>query len=152
MAHSMTIDGIDLGGANYGFVVEKNDFVTPPDARVNRDRLAMADGDAAQGSTFDGRTGVVSGVVVATSYENLLAQKENIQRVTWLTQSGSKVLTFDAHAGKQWRGRVLKVAYSNETPVTVDLVLTLYAPQPWAEASTATTVTAASIPTNPTTI
>ncbi len=150
MAHSMSIDGIDLGGANYGFIVEANDFVSPPDARVNRDALAMADGDAAQGSSFDGRTGVVSGVVVATSWENLLIQKENIQRVTWLTQSGNKVLAFDAHAGKQYRGRVLKVQYGNETPCTVELSLTLYAPQPWAES--AASESGVSIPTSPTTI
>lgn len=152
MSHSMSIDGIDLGGANYGFIVEANDFVSPPDARVNRDALAMADGDAAQGSSFDGRTGVVSGIVVATNWENLLIQKENIQRVTWSTQSGNKVIAFDAHPGKQYRGRVLDVRYSNETPVTVDLALTLYAPQPWAEATSATTVTGAAIASSPTTI
>lgn len=152
MAHSMSIDGIDLGGIDYGFIVESNDFVTPPDPRVNRDRLAMADGDAAQGSSFDGRTGTVKGIVVATTWENLLAQKENIQRVTWLTQSGSKVLAFDAHAGKQWRGRVLKVSYDNETATTVDLTLTLYAPQPWAEAAAAVEVAGVAIGSSPTTI
>ena len=152
MSHSMSIDSIDLGGVNYGFTVEANDFVSPPQARVNRDHLAMADGDAAQGSSFDARTGVVSGIVVATSYENLLIQKENIQRVTWLTQSGNKVLAFDAHPGKQYRGRVIDVKYSNETPVTVDLALTLYAPQPWAEAVDVTEATGVGIPTSPTTI
>lgn len=152
MSHSMTIDGVDLGGANYGFIIEENDFTTPPRPRVVRDHLAMADGDASQGSSFDGRTGVVSGLVVATSYENLLTQKENIQRATWLTQSGNKVITFDAHPGKQWEGRVLDVQYGQETGCTVELSITLYAPQPWAKASSATTVTATSIPTNPTTI
>lgn len=152
MAHSMTIDGVDLGGANYGFIIEENDFVSPPQARVVRDRLAMADGDAAQGASFDARTGVVKGVVAASSWANLLIQKENIQRATWATQSGNKVLTFDAHTDKQWRGRVIGVTYGRETPTTVELSLSLYAPQPWAEASSATTVTATSIPTNPTTI
>lgn len=152
MSNSMSIDGIDLGGTNYNFVVEKNDFVTPPDPRVNRDALAMADGEAAQGASFGGRTGVVSGVVHAATFTDLLAAKENIQRVTWLTQSGEKVIAFDAHPGKQYRGRALRVAYSNETPTTVDLALTLYAPQPWAEATSATTVTGAAIASSPTTI
>lgn len=152
MSNSMSIDGVDLGGTNYRFVVERNDFVTPPTPRVNRDNLAMADGDAAQGSSFNARTGVVSGVVHAPTFTDLLACKENIQRVTWSTQSGNKVIAFDAHPGKQYRGRVLDVRYSNETPVTVDLALTLYAPQPWAEATSATTVTGAAIASSPTTI
>lgn len=152
MANSMTINGVDLGGSNYGFVIEENTFTTPPRPRVVRDNLAMADGDAAQGASFDGRTGVVKGVVIATSFANLLTQKENIQRATWATQSGNKVISFDAHTGKQWRGRVLDVQYGTETATTVELTITLYAPQPWAEASSATTVTATSIPTNPTTI
>jgi hypothetical protein len=152
MAHSMTIDSIDLGGIDYGFIIESNDFTTPPDARVNRDAYAMADGESAQGATFGARTGTVSGVVVASSYAGLLVQKENIQRATWLTQSGSKVLTFDAHTGKQWRGRVLSVTYGAETTVTAELSLTLYAPLPWAEASAATEVAGVSIPGSPTTI
>lgn len=152
MSNSMSIDGVDLGGANYNFVVDKNDFVTPPTPRVNRDNLAMADGDASQGASFDARTGVVSGVVHAANFTDLLACKENIQRVTWSTQSGNKIIAFDSHPDKQYRGRVLNVVYSNETPVTVELALTLYAPHPWAEATSATTVTGASIASSPTTI
>lgn len=152
MANSMTLDGVDLGGSNYQFVVEKNDFVSPPRARVNQDRLAMADGDASQGSSFDARTGVVSGVVRAADYTDLIAQRENINRACFKTQEGPKVVTFDAHPSKQWRARVINVIYSNETPTTVDLAITLYAPQPWAEATSAATVTAVPIAGSPTTI
>lgn len=152
MAHSITIDGVDLGGAEHGFTVEANDFVNPPEARVNRDAFAMADGEAAQGATFGARTGTVSGVVQASSYANLLIQRENINRACFKTQEGSKVLTFDAQPGKQWRGRVLKASWGEGTTVTAELALTLYAPQPWAEASAAAEVAGVSIPSSPTTI
>lgn len=152
MSNSMTLDGVDLGGTNYRLVIESNDFVTPPAPRVNRDGLAMADGEAAQGASFGARTGTVRGVITAPTFTDLLACKENLQRVTWKTQAGEKVATFDAHPGKQYRVRVLDVAYANETPVSVDVTLTLYAPQPWAEATSATTVSGVSIASSPTTI
>lgn len=138
MSNSMTINDVDLGGENYGFVVEANSFLDTPQPRVNRDRLASADGEVLQGSTFDARTGVVSGVVHASNYENLIVQFNNLAGALLVTQEGTKVVTFDARPGVQFRCRVLNTSWSNETACTMDLAITLVAPNPWAEASEAT--------------
>lgn len=139
MANSMTYNGVDLGGSNYRFVVEENRFLDPPQPRVNREPLAMADGEAVQGASFGARVGVVRGVVHATSYANLLVQRDNIEAALSVGQMGAKVVSFDSLSGKQFRARVLQTAWSNETPCTIDLAITLLAPDPWAEASSATT-------------
>lgn len=139
MGNSMTYNSVDLGGANYGFIITDNTFIRPPQPRVNRDALAQADGEAVQGSTFGARQGVVSGVVVATSYANLITQQNNINAALEAGQEGAKTTAFDALSGKQWQCRVLSVDYGAETAATIDLAITLLAPDPWPEATSATT-------------
>lgn len=141
MANSMTFNSVDLGGTNYKFVVEENRFLDPPQPRVNRDSLAMADGEAAQGSTYAARVGVVAGTVYATSFANLKTQIANIEAALSGGQTGAKITTFDSLSGKQFRTRPVSVVWTNQTAVTIDLAITFLAPDPWAEATSATTVT-----------
>lgn len=152
MSNSMTINGVDLGGDNYRLIVEANDFKYHPQPRINRDALASADGDAVQGATFGARLGVVSGVIHAASYADLQTQRENVERALAVAQEGAKVVTFDAIPGKQWRCRVTGMAFSNERISTVDVAITLLAPDPWPEATSATTVSGTPISGSPTTI
>ena len=151
MSNSMTINGVDLGGESYGFIVEANSFINPPQPRVNREQLASADGEALQGATFEARTGVVSGVVHASDYEELIIKFQNLVQALAVTQEGVKVTSFDARPGLQWRTRVLNTNWTNETACTIDLAITLIAPEPWAEASSATEGDGA-IASSPTTI
>ena len=152
MSNSLSYNAVDLGGVNYGFIVEENDFVNPPQPRINRDALAMADGDAAQGATFGALVGVVKGVVSAASYTALHTQRDNIAGALAAGQEGVKALTFDAISGKSWNARVLGTSWSNETPITIDLAITFYAPDPWPEATSATTAGPTSISGSPTTL
>ena len=152
MSNSLTYDSVDLGGVNYGFILEQNDFVNPPQPRINRDALAMADGEVAQGATFGARVGVVKGVVSAASYTALHTQRDNIAGALAVGQEGVKVLTFDAISGKQWNARVMGTTWSNETPITIDLAITFYAPNPWAEATAPTTGGPTAIGGSPTTL
>lgn len=139
MSNSLSYNSVDFGGASYGYIVDANDFVRMPAPRINRDRLAGGDGEVAQGATFEARTGTVSGLVVATSFANLKTQRDNIESALMAGQEGVKALTFDAFSGKQWNARVLAAAWSEETPITIRLTITFYAPDPWPEATSATT-------------
>lgn len=139
MANSLTFNSVDLGGANYGFIVESNTLVQMPQPRVNRDPLAQADGGVAQGSTFAAKEGVVSGIVVATSFANLKTQRANIEAALAKGQEGAKTLTFDAFSGKQWTARPVGIDWGEETPITIRLAIRFYAPNPWPVATSATT-------------
>jgi len=132
---------VDFGGANYGFIVETNNFVRMPTPRLNRDALAQADGDAVQGSTFEALTGSVGGIIVATSFANLKTQRDNIIAALAAGQEGAKTLTFDAFSGKQWNARVLGVEPGEETSITQRLTITFLAQNPWPSATSATNVT-----------
>jgi len=139
MSNSLTYNAVDLGGASYLYTVTENTFVRPPQPRINRDRLAQADGEAAQGATFEALTGVVRGLVCATSFANLKTQRNNLAAALAVGQEGVKALTFDAFSGKSWQARVLAVEWFDETPVTIGLAITFYAPDPWSQATSATT-------------
>lgn len=152
MSNSMTINGVDLGGSNYNLIVEANEFKYHPQPRINRSALASADGDAVQGATFGARMGVVSGVIHAASYADLLTQRGNVEQALAVAQEGAKVVSFDAIPSKQWRCRLVGLAFSNERITTVDVAITLLAPDPWPEATSATTVSGTPISGSPTTI
>lgn len=139
MSNSLSYNSVDLGGANYGFIVEENNFVRMPTPRLNRDALAQADGEVIQGSTFEALTGSVSGIIIATSFANLKTQRDNIIAALAAGQEGAKVLTFDAFSGRQWLARVVNAEPGDETSVTQRLTITFAAPSPWSTATTATT-------------
>lgn len=138
MANSITYNSVDLGGGSYGFTVESAPFLGAAQPRVVRDRLASADGELTQGATFEARVGEVSGVVVATSYANLLTQQANIFAALRAGQEGVKALTFDARSGKSWNARVLSVNWTEETAATARLSITFLAPDPWSIATSST--------------
>lgn len=139
MSNSLTYNAVDFGGANYLYTVTENAFIRPPQPRVIRDRYAQADGEAAQGATFEALTGVVRGLVCATSFANLKTQRNNLASALAVGQEGVKALTFDAVSGKSWQARVLAMDWYDETPVTIGLAITFYAPDPWPLATSATT-------------
>jgi len=143
---------VDFGGANYGLVVQENDFVNPPQPRIDRDALAMADGDAAQGASFEALSGAVKGIVVATSFANLKTQRANIAAALAAGQEGAKALAFDTHSGVQWLARVMGTSWSNETATTIELAITFYAPDPWPVATSATSPAPTTITGSPSTL
>lgn len=138
MSNSLTYNGIDLGGGNYGFIVTDNDFIKPPQPRINKDTLSSADGDIAQGATFGSKAGAVQGIVVASSYANLITQRNNIAAVLQTGQEGVKAVTFDAWSGKSWQARIDSTTWGEESAVTIELTINFYAPDPWPIATSAT--------------
>lgn len=138
MSNSLSYNSVDFGGANYGLVVDSNRFVDMPEPRINRDMLAQSDGEVAQGSTFNARSGPVSGIVFASSFANLKTQRDNIEAALAVGQEGVKALTFDAFSGKSWQARVISVNWSDETPVTIRCTVVFYAPDPWPIATSST--------------
>ena len=152
MSNSLIFNGVDFGGAGYGLVVTGNTFVQPPQPRINRDALASADGDIAQGATFEALTGDVTGIVLATSYANLITARNNIAAALQTGQEGVKALSFDAWTGKSWMARPYSVKWGEESTVTIELTITFYAPDPWALATTPTTSDGSNSGTGTTTI
>lgn len=131
MGNSATYNSVDLGGANYLWMIDGNRFVDPPIPRVNRVPLVAADGEATQGATFGARVGEVTGLVFATSFANLKTQRNNIEAALSVGQEGPKALSFDAFSGKTYQARILEQKWSEETPTTIRLTVVFHAAQPW---------------------
>ena len=126
MANSMTLDGVDRAGRTISLWWKKR-LCKSTEGSGKSGPTCHGRRRCEPGSSFDARTGVVSGVVKAADYTDLLAQRENINQACFKTQEGPKVVTFDAFPGKQFRAQVINVIYSNETPTTVDPAITLCA-------------------------
>lgn len=140
MSNSLTFASVDLGGANYKYVVTENNFADSfPPPRVARRALSNRDGEATQGATFGAREGAVRGIVTAASRSALLTQQENIRQALALGQVGPQALSFDTHSGKSWQARVLGATWRETSNVTADLSITFHAAQPWPIATSETT-------------
>lgn len=139
MANSCTYNSVDLGGASYNLVIEENEFARmSPAPRMNRQALSAADGEASQGASFGAREGIVRGVISASSYSALRTLRDNLVSALAVGQEGAKALVFDAISGKQWNARVTNLAFMAESAGLMEVVITFYAAQPWAVATSET--------------
>lgn len=136
MSNSLSYNSVDF--ADYGYLVDGNNFVRMPTPRLNTDAYAQADGAAAQGANFAAMTGTVTGLIFAASFTQLKTYRDAIYAALQSGQEGVKALTFDAITGKQWSARVLSAEPSDETPVTMRLTITFFAPDPWPTATSET--------------